>query len=195
MGAVQFSFGDRWLTLREGTIEQAEVAPASDCQALNELTPGSIFNLSVVQALGGQGDVQMWRRYLLAEGGGTTSVDENDVVCSADRAYVIVGPFVACLAVDTGELIWARQCDDSICFDIHALLGTDDLMVRGELEIVRLSPDGSIRWSAGARDIFTGPFVLGPDAIIATDFNGDVYKIDHETGESIIVGKGKPYPH
>src|SRR5258706_5787690 len=195
MGAVQFSFGDQWLTLREGTMEQAEAAPASDCQVLNELARGIIFNISVVQALGGHGDVQMWRRYLLAEGGGTTSVDENDVVCSADRAYVIVGPFVACLAVDTGALVWARQCDDYICFDIHALLGTDDLIVRGELEIVRLSPDGSIRWSAGARDIFTGPFVLGPDAIIATDFNGDVYRIDYETGKSMIIGKGTAYPH
>jgi hypothetical protein len=53
-----------------------------------------------------------------------------------------------------------------------ACLPGDAIIVHGELEVVRLALDGTIQWSAGARDIFTGPFVLVSDRISATDFKG-----------------------
>jgi hypothetical protein len=195
VGTAHIPCGDGWLRVSATTLEQVRSAPANEQIALNSPDPRFTGNASVVLAQCERSEGARWRRFIWAAGGGGTSPGDRSVLCFDGHAYLIVGQYVACLATESGDLAWARQCDDSLCFGIHRMPSGDAIIVHGELEVVRLALDGTIRWRAGARDIFTGPFNLLPDSISATDFNGDVYRIDYETGASIIVGHSTPFPH
>jgi hypothetical protein len=122
--------------------------------------------------------------------------DDGDVVCVEDRLWLAIGRYVVCIEVASGAVLWTAECDSACCFGISALKTEPALIVHGELDISKLTYDGEIEWQSGGEDIFTGPFEIEETGIRAVDFNGTVYWIRLDTGESQIIGQGEPpWPH
>lgn len=122
--------------------------------------------------------------------------DAGDVACFASRLALAIGKYVVCFQVPTGELLWATECDSVCCFGVHALDAEPTLIAHGEIDVSKLSYGGDILWRTFGQDIFTGPFEIEDDGIRAVDFEGTVYWIRLDTGESQIIGHGEPpWPH
>lgn len=167
------------------------------CSTRRTIPSGRSFTLRdgrrvKVEATGG--DEWAWRRFLY-EPGGRAALDERSAICDDERLFLIVGRMIVCMDLPTGFLTWTREGDDSACFGLYRAPEADALIMHGEQQIARVSAAGGIEWRCWGRDIFTGPIQLERDAIYATDFNGDVYRIDYRTGDSAIVGHSEPFPH
>jgi hypothetical protein len=117
--------------------------------------------------------------------GGATTVHSHSAVVISNQLYLAVGDRVACFSLESFELEWSIEADVAACFGLHFSTEREALICHGEVEISRLSEDGRILWRSGGRDIFTGPFDLGPRWIAAQDFNGDVCRFDYETGRTL----------
>jgi hypothetical protein len=57
------------------------------------------------------------------------------------------------------------------------------LISHGELDVARFREDGTIQWSSGGDDIFTGRFSLAPSFIEAEDFNGNLHRFLYVNGK------------
>jgi hypothetical protein len=117
-------------------------------------------------------------------GGGKTAVHLHSLVAVQNKCMVAVGNTVCALEVPTLNLLWHRPVDSCTCFGVYLLEEERSLISHGELEIVRLSLMGKIEWRTGGADIFTGSFRLYEDYIEAVDFNGQLYRIDLDSGET-----------
>jgi outer membrane protein assembly factor BamB len=183
--------GDYRVVLSESTIEEAEAAPRDEHYALGNESD-SIRGVVRVEAM--RDGTQIWCRFVSEPVGGAI-VGERSAVCHDGHVFLIIGRMVASLDWAAGNLDWTCEGDDSQCFGLYRTPGDDALIVHGELDIARVSWTGRVEWRSGGRDIFTGPFQVERDAIYATDWNGDIYRIAYETGASAIIGHGKPFPH
>ena len=126
----------------------------------------------------------------------TSGLSTDKFACFDDRIAVAIGGYVVCIKVPTGEVMWIAEGDGACCFGVHALSSESAVVVHGELEISKLTLDGEIVWQSGGEDIFTGPFEIEETGIRAVDFNGKVYWIRLDTGESKVIGQGqRPWPH
>jgi outer membrane protein assembly factor BamB len=132
---------------------------------------------------------ERWRLSLDTTGS-PTGINAHSAACPVSRFALVLGSYCICLEAATGELVWKTECDWASCFGVYFLPGVPAIIVHGETEITRLSPDGERIWQSGGRDIFTGPFTIAPDGVHATDFNSDVYLIALDTGESRIIEMG-----
>jgi hypothetical protein len=122
---------------------------------------------------------------VFSNAGGATTVTEHSAVYLDGRLYIAVGNGVVCVRTDPFEHEWSLQVDSATCFGIHFDAGHQALISHGELEIARISKSGSVLWSTGGADIFTGEFSLGPQCIGVTDFNGKRYRFKYEDGQPI----------
>ncbi|MBB4635493.1 hypothetical protein [Longimicrobium terrae] len=102
--------------------------------------------------------------------------DEARALVRGDLLILALGQDVHAFGIPGLEPRWETEADPACVFALHAFVGSDDLIVRGELSISRLGLDGAIRWSGGGRDIFTGDFAIGEDDVMTTDWNDDVYR-------------------
>lgn len=148
---------------------------------------------TVVRVAATRDGAEAWSLTLTSTGGGT-AVHPGGALCIGSRVVVAIGPYAVALDTATGEPAWQRECDPATCFGIFRAPGGDGLITHGELQIARLSADGEIMWTYQGKDIFTGPFEVVPEGILATDFTGDVYALDLE-GNLQAMDKGKPFPH
>jgi len=148
---------------------------------------------SVVRVAASRDSEQLWELTLTSTGGGT-AVHASGAVCLGARVVVAIGPYAVALAAATGELAWQRQCDPATCFGVFRVPAGNGLITHGEQQIARLTADGDLAWTYQGKDIFTGPFEVVPEGILATDFKGDVYALDFE-GNLKAMDKGKPFPH
>lgn len=134
-------------------------------------------------------DVGVWLegrpRALLSGAGGRSGMGPGRGAVWRDRLMVVAGEAVACFGLKPFVLAWAIKTTAWTCFDLHVDEARDALIVRGEGEILRLSPDGEVLWSASGADIFTGDFALKLDWIEVEDFNGRRYRFDYDTGREL----------
>lgn len=136
---------------------------------------------------------QLWQLVLSADDAPST-VHANMAYCHSPWLFLGIGPHIVCLNTAMGQLRWVQRADSATVFGIHPITGEDAILIHGEMEITKLSLDGIIVWQASGRDIFTGQVVLNGDHIEATDFNGEIYAIQLDTGASTIIGHDEP-PH
>jgi hypothetical protein len=87
-------------------------------------------------------------------------------------------------------LLWQADADDATCFGLHVGLGESCLVVHGELEISRFTLDGRRVWAFGGKDIFSGELVVAERSIVVTDFEGQRYSIDLESGAGSMLRAG-----
>jgi outer membrane protein assembly factor BamB len=148
---------------------------------------------SVVRVVASRDGEQAWDLTLTSTGGGT-AVHAKAALCLGSRVVVAIGPYAVALDGATGEVGWQRQCDPATCFGVYRAPEGDGVVTHGEQQIARLAADGELAWTYQGKDIFTGPFEVVPEGILATDFAGDVYALDFE-GNLKAMDKGKPFPH
>ena len=209
MGKLDMECGGFHVTLED----QIALAPRSDASGA-ESAPGSARTV----ALGGEGQVgqvghgeqyaassvvrvvaskdgaEAWTLTLTSSGAETT-IGETAAVCLGGSVALAIGPYVVAIEAATGAIAWQRQCDPASCFGIYRAPSGKGLIAHGEQQIARLAEeDGAVVWSYAGKDIFTGPFAVTPEGIIATDFGGDVYALSFD-GALQAVEKGKPFPH
>jgi outer membrane protein assembly factor BamB len=121
---------------------------------------------------------------LLLESAGPSGVHNRSLLIVGDTCYVAVGPDIVALSTPTLEVVWSRRVDDAQCFGIHPGPDGNSLISHGELEIARVSLSGEILWQTGGADVFAGPLNVSSKQVTVRDFNGAVYRIDMETGQS-----------
>jgi outer membrane protein assembly factor BamB len=121
-------------------------------------------------------------RLVIGAAGGCSRVHEHSLAVVAGNAYVAVGDQVVCIRLDTLDVLWSQGVDDATCFGVHFSAEHQALISHGELSIARLTPVGQIAWQSYGADIFCGSFSLRPDAVLATDFEGRVYRLNYEDG-------------
>jgi hypothetical protein len=122
-------------------------------------------------------------------------VHAHSAVCTDALLAVIVGSFVLGVEIPSSAVLWQYCSHADAYFGLYLDHDHSSILIHGELHILKLSLQGTVLWTTSGRDIFTGPFEVTAEAIYATDFNGDIHRIDLDTGESRIVGHGRPYPH
>jgi hypothetical protein len=115
-------------------------------------------------------------------GGGASGVHECSLAYVLNSLYLAVGDSVVCVELKPFLFKWVLKTDLATCFGVHFEERKGAFISHGELEIVRFSADGNIRWRASGADIFTGAFSLKPEFIEAVDWNGRVYRFKYHDG-------------
>lgn len=204
MGKLELECGGYRVTLEDDialapqTASEAGAAAAAAAETGLEartvaLGEGRYAAASVVRAAAGKDGATVWTLTLTSSGAGTT-IRETTAVCLGDRFVLAIGPYVVAIEAATGAIAWQQRCDPASCFAIYRAPGDRGLITHGEQQIARLAEDGTVAWSYSGKDIFTGPFAVAPEGIIATDFGGDVYALSFD-GALQAMDKGKPFPH
>ncbi len=179
---------DHFLAL-DADVQRARYSPVTILGG-NEYVPQSVIYIKACQ----RGQL-IWQRTLASVDGGATGAHEHSAVCYGSCFAVAVGPFIVSLNPANGEVVWTTRGDDVTCFGLHLPPDRKALIVHGELEISKLSPEGKILWHTSGRDIFTGSLSIEGDRIKVVDFEGTVYAIALDDGAIRIVNQDKPYPH
>jgi hypothetical protein len=126
--------------------------------------------------------------YICAVGaaGGCSAVHQRSAAVASDRIFVAVGDHVVCLSLHAPHaLLWSTCVDDATCFGVYWDESRQAIFSHGELQIMRLTPDGKPVWSASGADVFSEGFRLLHNYVEAMDFDHRVYRFDYERGELI----------
>ncbi|MDY0217187.1 MAG: hypothetical protein RBS19_09545 [Bacteroidales bacterium] len=99
----------------------------------------------------------------------------------SDNLILSLGFTFFSFSIDKQEIEWKLRPDMAEVFEFYDL--HDDYLLRGELEIHRITRNGNVKWSYGGRDIWVNidgkkEVHIENDKIILTDFEGNVYVID-----------------
>lgn len=81
------------------------------------------------------------------------------------------------------ELIWNKEFDSFANFSIYKL--EEDIIIHGELEIFRITKEGTIIWSFGGRDIWVNTegqpeITIENNTIRLFDFESNEYVLDFD---------------
>ena len=195
MGKLELECGGYGITLEDdlALAPQAATADAGAEARTVALGEGQYAAASVVRAAAHKDGTELWNLTLTSSGAGTT-IGDTSAVCLGERFALAIGPYVVAIEAATGAIAWQQRCDPASCFGIYRAPSGKGLISHGEMEIARLGEDGTVTWSYAGKDIFTGPFQVAPEGIIATDFGGDVYALNFD-GALQAMDKGKPFPH
>ena len=80
------------------------------------------------------------------------------------------------------SVLWQARVDGGTCFGLCLAPDEQHLVVHGELEMSKVAVDGRKLWAFSGEDIFTGDCVVYDSAVMVTDFTGQRYTIDLESG-------------
>jgi len=86
-----------------------------------------------------------------------------------------IGDHIVAFDLPSLSVLWAKALDAFTCFGVLFVPSAACIIVHGELKISCVSLDGEVVWSAGGRDIFSGPLLIEGDQVLAEDFNGERY--------------------
>ena len=120
----------------------------------------------------------------IGSAGGATGIHDHSLLVLDSHVYVAVGPHVVRFTLGCKNLDWSLKTDDATCFGVYYDGEHRALISHGELSICRFSEDGAVFWSSSGADIFTEGVELQPQFIKVVDFNGQIYQLDYQTGQS-----------
>ncbi|MBK8145050.1 MAG: hypothetical protein IPK62_08660 [Bacteroidetes bacterium] len=98
-----------------------------------------------------------------------------------DKLYFSLGFTFFSFDLIESQIIWQVRPDTAEIFEFYDL--ENDFLLRGELEIHRITKNGEIKWSFGGKDIWVNmegkrEVQIESNRIKLTDFNNDKYIID-----------------
>lgn len=149
-------------------------------------TPTSLHTIKIVQD-----DETVIASSILGATGGASGVHEHSAIIHADSLLIAVGPFVVSLQLPTLTLNWKVKTDWATCFGVYHSAENRCYISHGELDVARVSYDGSIMWSSSGADIFTNGFSVSQNQVTAIDWNKDKYVWDIATGQLIETTANK----
>jgi outer membrane protein assembly factor BamB len=193
MGTIELDGGSCMIQLTDGPVPQAQSSTVFQDLVLGD--PDSRFEGSCIDVVASMNNEVLWHLRASTRDGVHAYVHARSAVCTDSLLAVIVGSFVLGVDIPSGAVLWQHCSHAGAYFGLYLDEDRSSIIVHGELDILKLSLQGTVLWTTGGRDIFTGPFEIVADAIYATDFNGDIYCIDLQTGGNRIVGQGRPFPH
>lgn len=193
MGKFELECGGCQIALEDSVALAPRATTDPDARTIT-LDDGQYVPASVMRVSAARDNVEVWSLTLTTSAGATT-VHKGSALCLGDRVAVAIGPYVLAIQAATGAIAWRQRCDPASCFGIYRAPSGKGLISHGELQVAGLAAeDGTVVWTFAGKDIFTGPFVVAPEGIIATDFGGDVYALSFD-GALQARDKGKPFPH
>lgn len=119
---------------------------------------------------------------LISGTAGGTGIHEHSQIVTNEYMILCCSDHLFHLSLPHLELNWKVQADTATCFGMYPL--EQDFIIHGELEISRISKDGTILWKVSGADIFTtlegntNDFYITDNFIFATDWNHQKYQID-----------------
>jgi hypothetical protein len=193
MGTIAMDCGSLAIQLADGSLSETVASAVSQEIILGDAD--SRYEGSCIEVMASRNDEVIWHLRASSRDGIYSSVHAHSAVCTDSLLAVIVGSFVLGIDIQFGTVLWQHCSDAWAYFGLFLDQERTSIIIHGEEAILKLSLGGAVLWTTSGRDIFTGPFELSADRIFATDFNGDIYRIDLKTGNIGIVGHGRPYPH
>lgn len=124
---------------------------------------------------------------VLGASGAGTHVHEGACVLWADRCLAAIGDRVVALGLPDLRLLWQAKADDAACLGLHPTPDEQHVIVHGELAVSKFTADGRKEWAYSGKDIFTGPLAISQRAVVVTDFNGEKYLIELDSGRGKVV--------
>jgi len=124
---------------------------------------------------------------IICEYGGGTTVHAKSYFIDDEKLWICVCDKIYCLNLPKLDIEWFGRVDFATNFSINPFKG--DFIIHGELEIIRLSRSGEIKWRFGARDIFVteegdNNFQINNNWIEVVDWQGYKYRIDENGKEN-----------
>ena len=107
----------------------------------------------------------------------------HTIVVRPGTLYLPCGSEVAALDLPSLEVRWRTESDLACVNGLHEIPGEEALIVRGELTIGRVEPDGRVAWERSGRDVFSGELRIVGDVVEVTDWNEDRYRFRLSDGE------------
>lgn len=107
----------------------------------------------------------------------------HTVVAQPGTLYLPCGGEIAALDLPSLDVRWRTESDLACVNRVHGIPGEEALIVRGELPVARVEPDGRVAWERGGRDVFSGELRIAGDAVEVTDWNQDLYRFRLSDGE------------
>lgn len=113
-------------------------------------------------------------------------IHNDSIYIEHSMLWILAGKWMYCLQVPTFRLIWFKELDCVANFSLYRL--EDDFLVHGELEVIRITTKGFIKWRFGGRDIWVNllgrkEVTIGQNMIHLVDFENNEYTIDFEGKE------------
>ena len=118
-------------------------------------------------------------------------INDHSGVVHNDSLILAVGAFVVSLSLPTLDLNWKAQATAGECFGVYYCPDQCCYISHGEIDVARLSYDGTIQWTQSGADIFTNGFEIIGERVNAVDFNDNVYVWDIVTGQLVTVTPNK----
>jgi len=131
---------------------------------------------------------------ILCDTGVFTGLSESSFIIEESVLYICAGNKLYYLNIPDLTLKWTGQVDYVTNFSVQKL--EDDLLVHGELEIIRITKLGEIKWRFGGHDIWVNidgfPVItILYDWIKLVDYQSNCYSIGFDG--NIISKKGENY--
>lgn len=131
---------------------------------------------------------------ILCDTGVFTGLSESSFIIEERVLYICAGNKLYYLNIPDLTLKWKGQVDYVTNFSVQKL--EDDLLVHGELEIIRITKLGEIKWRFGGHDIWVNndgfPVItILYDQIKLLDYQSNCYSIGFDG--NIISKKGENY--
>jgi hypothetical protein len=120
---------------------------------------------------------------ILCETGVFTGLSESSFLIEENILYICIGDKLYYLNIPDLTLKWKGQVDYVTNFSIQKL--EDDLLVHGELDIIRITKLGEIKWRFGGYDIWVNndglpEVVILPDRMKLIDYKSNCYYISFD---------------
>lgn len=123
---------------------------------------------------------------IICESGNPTGIFNNSFIIEDDKIWIRICNKIYCLEIPSLKLIWQKEFDEVTNFCFYKL--ADDFLIRGELEIFRITKEGEIIWRFGGQDIWLNPvdhneLTIEENRIRLFDFESNEYVLDFEGKE------------
>ncbi|RKE52748.1 hypothetical protein [Sphingobacterium detergens] len=120
---------------------------------------------------------------ILCDIGVFTGLSESSFIIEENVLYICAGNKLYYLNIPDLTLKWKGQVDYVTNFSVQKL--KDDLLVHGELEILRITKLGEIKWRFGGHDIWVNndghkEMTVLPKSIKLVDFQSNCYELDFD---------------
>ncbi|MBS2213851.1 hypothetical protein KEM09_20755 [Carboxylicivirga mesophila] len=114
---------------------------------------------------------------------GATIESYSSYVIKDSVLYIIAGTMVYALKIPELSIKWVYEYDTVCCLAIYNL--EKDLLIHGELDIIRIDTEGRLKWRFGGRESWLNPGVqtevtIENNQIKLIDFDSNEYVIDFD---------------
>ncbi|MDM1295354.1 hypothetical protein HX021_13785 [Sphingobacterium sp. N143] len=108
---------------------------------------------------------------------------ERTFLIEDDHLYICFTDDLYCFSIPNLSLTWKNQIDDCVNFGLQKI--ENDLLVHGEIEIIRLTKAGDIIWRFAGINIWVNidghkEVTVLPKSIKLVDFESNCYELDFD---------------